>query len=294
MFTFSAIHRGRRERLRTWPPLVEELTNASGSEIQQILARYPVITELVARAWEAASRSAAEENRRLLAKVAAMAINSPDDNPHIDELAFIERSLEALEPPHLQLLRIIGTPRQGQGQLAGTSVEGYFTPEDLQKAWPETGDFILPIVAVLVREGLIENRAAGVWDTTTAWGVSRFGRHLVDFLGDERDGQAEGAIAQISARLQDTGATSFPNLIVRNIGPGRAAAVRLVGMDKLQNGQSRFVDGDPPFFDLDRETECAFALWPFSLGESPPYELSIQWKDGRGTCEHHQSLNKPT
>ena len=157
----KAIRRNREGWAKAWPDLVEKLVSLTADQIQHILDHNPEITELAARAWEAASQSAAEEKRTLLAMAVANALTHPHDNVRIDELLFITRTLTVLEPAEVRMLGRVATPRPGIGQFANTLLEGYPTPQDLSKMWPEAADYLGPMSALLVREGLIENKAMG-------------------------------------------------------------------------------------------------------------------------------------
>jgi hypothetical protein len=290
---YKAIRRGRLERAQSWPAMVEKLSTATTAEIQRILEDNPVVAELVARAWEAATLAAAEASRQLLARVAAEAIKNPNDNPRIDELSFIERTLAALEPPNLQLLVIIGTPRPGTGQFANTCLEGYLTPADLAERWPDAGDFILPLAALLVREGLIENRAADTYAGGTAWGLSAFGRRLLGFLAEDPMWNHDQGVAHIALRLQERGPTTPPDLVVRNLGPAIAGGIRFTLPTRQDGGSLLYNETNPEPFELLAEEERDFALWPFTVGDHPPYAVTVRWRDGRGDQESAQKLNHP-
>ncbi len=291
---FRAVQKTRIKHAQAWPAIVEELSDLSPEAIQHVLETNPRIAELVGRAWATATESAAEESRRLLARVATEAIKNPDNTDRIDELVFLQRSLSVLEPPHVRLLVLIGHPRLGTGQLAQTHLEGYFMAEDLVAAWPQAGDFILPMTALLAREGLIENRAGATYGNITAWGVSAFGRRLLALLSGEPSWDAANSAAEVAMRLERTGPVSYPELVVRNLGPATASQIRMVLPVRSDGGPILVGDIDLEPFDLGPEQEKRFALYPFTVGDHPPYAVPVRWRDESGERESHQTLTQPS
>jgi hypothetical protein len=81
----------RREWVVDWGELVGELSGLTADEIRRAVESTPVIAEIVGTAWEMAARSADEEKRRLLAKVASAALRG-DDDVALDELQFFVRT----------------------------------------------------------------------------------------------------------------------------------------------------------------------------------------------------------
>ena len=71
MGLYNAV-RGQRERgLQLFPRLLEEASALGPDEIARVVADNPSVAELVGAAWEQAARTANEDKRGLLAKVAA-------------------------------------------------------------------------------------------------------------------------------------------------------------------------------------------------------------------------------
>jgi hypothetical protein len=289
---FRSIQRVRIKQAQEWPTIVQDLAQLSPEASQEVLDTNPAITQLIGRAWATATESTAEGNRRLLAKVGAEAIKDPTNNDRLDELRFLERALATLEPPHIRLLIAIGRPRQETGQFVQTQLEGYLTPADLIHVWPEAREFILPMTALLAREGLIENRGADTFAGVPAWGVSPFGRRFLAFLADEPAWNADVEGAEIALRLEEAGPVGYPKLVARNLGPGMATEIQ-IAFPTRRDGRSILVDdAHPEPFELLPEQEQSFALYPYTISDHPPYSVKVRWYDSHGVRARVQTLNR--
>lgn len=286
---FRSIQKARQKQAGSWPEIVQQLVNLPADAIQHILDENPAVAEVVAQAWEVAARSARQEKRRLLARVAANALNHPGDS--LDELIFLQRALADLEPADLSLLVLISKPHFERGQLAQTPLHGYLTHDDLLEAWPEAKDFMAPMVALLMREGLIENRAlASPARVAAAWAVTDFGRRLLAFLSEDESWGVRSDAAEVAMRLEDTGPVSFPNLVIRNIGQGTAFGIELL-LPQRSDGGSILVDKETlEAFDLHPGLESRMALYPYTVSDHPPYTIQVSWRDGTGTQQNTQRL----
>lgn len=286
----SIIQRQRLERAEHWPALVAELAGLTAEQIQEVLDDNPPLTELMAQAWLAAAEATADEKRLLLARVVAQAILSPADLPRIDELQFFERAIAGLEPPYLQLLVLIASPGPGLGQLAQTVHEGLWTHHDLEESWPGAGELVLPMMATLQGQGLIEDRGHGSYGGITAWGVTPFGRRLFHFLREEEPAPGPGG-ASLVLRLAPAGPPNYPRLIVRNLGPAPATGISLTLPTRSSDHGSILVEEEPAPFDIAAEEERAFLLWPFTAVDHPPYRVTARWTDASGPHEVVRELN---
>jgi hypothetical protein len=102
---------GRRQQQAVdWAAMLEELAGLDGLELRRIVEENSAVAELIGIAWEEAARTASEDKRNLLAKVAATALRG-DDAAEIDALGFLTRTVIALDSAHIKLLVITGTPR---------------------------------------------------------------------------------------------------------------------------------------------------------------------------------------
>ncbi len=290
---FQGVQRARREWAEDWPKLVESLSDLTPGDIHRVMEANPVIAEMVGVAWETAAQTATEEKRWLLARVVVEAMKGPDD-AEVDKLPFLLRTVVALEPAHMRLLVFIGTPRPGKGQMVHTRLEGYSTPDELRTLWPQAADLVEPMTALLLREGLIENRAAGSWDGGPAWGLTGYGRQLLRFLPEDADWARRLDTAEIVVRLEGN-----LELVVRNLGPGWAQSVELV-LPRRSDGNSIIARPTSPSglpaeevetatFDIRAEEEKVFHLFPATVGDRPPYDITVKWRDVRG----HRSRRQP-
>jgi hypothetical protein len=290
---FLGIQGRRREWALDFSALLEELGERDDDEIRRLVSSNPAIAQLVGDAWEEAAKTAAEEKRWLLAHVAVAAMSSTDDAA-IRELPFFLRTIVALEPPHVRLLVLIGTPRPGQGQLARTRLEGYVGPEEIREVWPEVSDLLEPMIALLQREALIDNRGAGSFNAVVAWGVTRYGRRFLQFLPDDDDWTQNRECAEVVSRLDEGGHL----LVIRNLGPGFARDVKLYPRP-LPNGATMLSDyrdaAQPPrtleLGELAPEIEVNFPVFPPSVGA---HVITVEWCDSRGLRERTEELPLPS
>jgi hypothetical protein len=99
----------RQQQAADWGAILEELADLDGPELRRTVEDNPAVAELIGIAWEAAARTASEDKRYLLAQVAAAALRE-DDSAVLDALGFLTRTVIALDPAHIKLLVITGTP----------------------------------------------------------------------------------------------------------------------------------------------------------------------------------------
>ena len=72
-------------------------------------SRSDATSEIVARAWDSASRSVDESKRQLLAKVAAAAITGDTAGALVDDIPLFVQTLDAVEAVHIELMAIMMT-----------------------------------------------------------------------------------------------------------------------------------------------------------------------------------------
>lgn len=282
---FHAVTGARREWATSWPRLVQELADLDGGEIGRIVQEHPQIAELVGNAWETASRTATEEKRWLLARVAAQAIKGPDDT-RIDELALIVRTVAALDPSHVTLLVVIAQPSPGKGQLADSVLEGAVTDADLRELWPEVGDLAGPLLSVLQREGLIKDVGTGTWDNPQAWSVTDYARRFLRFLpGDQ--GRPDDWLERAEVLLRLPQRSDFS---VRNLGPAPAATVRV---RLIREGGFDIHSFELPPDELPPGTGFGISN-DLLLANEPPFNFWVTWRDGRGLHDCLVTLHPPS
>jgi hypothetical protein len=176
----------RQEQAADWGAMLEELADLDGPELRRVVEENPAVAELIGIAWEAAARTASEDKRYLLAQVAAAALRE-DDLADIDAIGFLTRTVIALDPAHIKLLVITGTPsapdRLPDRMEADGVIGHYITREEVENRWSGSTDLIPAATAALEREGLIRDQyAAGRPSGRIGWALSDYGRRFLDYL----------------------------------------------------------------------------------------------------------------
>jgi hypothetical protein len=178
---YIGLRNRRQEQAASWAEMVEELAGLDDIELRRIVEDNPVVAEIVGRAWEVAAETASEDKRRLLGTVAAAALRG-DANAEVEDLQFLLRTVIALDPAHVTLLVLIGTPRPGRGQMAGRMTIGSVSREELRAKWSSNPDLLDPGLATLEREGLITKYGLGDNNGETPHSVNDYGERFLDFL----------------------------------------------------------------------------------------------------------------
>jgi CheY-like chemotaxis protein len=154
--------------------LVEEAAHLAGDEVLERLKGDPYLEEVVTRAIQVAVVTAHEQKRRLLARVVAAGLR---DDALIDETLLLVRTIDAIDPPHLQVLAILNR--------APNHLAVYEVKEQL----PGEPDAVEVLLAQLRREGLADSfLPATLGGATSAtpplWHLTRHGRRLLEYLAD--------------------------------------------------------------------------------------------------------------
>jgi hypothetical protein len=236
---------------------------------------------------EAAMKTSAESKRRLLGRVAAAAIDgSGFAKP--DRYLLLIRSIDAIEPAHVQMLVILVSPqpRDADG-LTGSGDEGWLTGEDIAARWEDVGDVAQVLTAVLDREGLIKIRPdLGHSGDHEKYAATEHGRLLLKHLTSEELGTTDLREAVLVPRMwyHSRGDPGYP-LIVQNLGPGHARRVRV---QVLHKGVVA-IRGDVSPFHLDPLEEKQFWL-DFGFRKWD-YQVLLDWRDDRGD-QHFEAILK--
>jgi len=175
--------------------LVKELSGLSDEELRCIVEDNPAVAVLAEHAFREAAATASDEKRRLLAKVVAAAMRG-DATAEVEPLGFLLRTLIALDEPHITLLVIIASPREGHGQLAGKMVDGYVRRPEIAARWPSAEDLIDPALSVLLREALIREDDAPWNENTRSVSATDYGRRFLNFLSDTPDRVRRGDLTR--------------------------------------------------------------------------------------------------
>lgn len=170
------------ERRRSAARHTAELVAEAVGDGEVLLARLQGDKRLAAtfaQAVEAGMRSTMDEKRRAMAKAISRAVL---DIAEVDETQLVIAALEDLDVPHLRgledLRRRVDEERSPMESPVSRTIEGR-----------DTG-LIAPIEAALLRHGCIFNRTTPTYGGSTAhWGVTAFGRHLLNDLHRESDNE---------------------------------------------------------------------------------------------------------
>lgn len=165
----GALARRRSERVRQFRELVEEASGLAAAEILPRLEDHPDLEEIVTRAIGIAAVTARAEKREILARVIAAGLA---DDAVIDETLLLVRMIDAIDPPHLQVLLVLR-------DLAAPA-EAY----KIRAKLPGQPEITHVLLAHLEREGLAMSGNDGTWGSlgTVQWSISRHGRQLLTFL----------------------------------------------------------------------------------------------------------------
>jgi hypothetical protein len=151
------------------------------------------MVELVATALAAAAEAHTDEKVLLLADIAGEAIRPEASSANAGTGQYLIDVVAKLEAVDVKVLRLLGSPRVGTGQLAGHSVVGGLSPEDLSDALPELGESSDVAIARLVAAGMIENTATGRYGgvgTPESLGPTRAGIWVLSVLDRVRSGSS--------------------------------------------------------------------------------------------------------
>jgi len=171
----------RWTQAQEWGETVEELSGLDRETLRRTLEGDPVAAELVGLALEAAARTASDDKRYLLAKVAAAALRGDTTPGQVDNLQLLLRTVIALDPPHVALLVTIGQSVDRSGQTNDEEAQRA-SRDKLAADWPGPTDLLGAVLATLERENLVETitdfNGTPRWVRVTDYG-SRFLDHLL-------------------------------------------------------------------------------------------------------------------
>jgi hypothetical protein len=175
--------RRARKQLRYFQAVIANHDKAI-EELRAALSSEPLL-ELIDSAMRIAAESHSDDKILLLANVTAEAIRPETAPEKIDTGQYLIDVLAALEPPDIQVLRVIAARRQGTGQLAGLSVTGGLDPGELAARLPALNETLGVALARLTASGLILNQgpgSSGAIGPTELHSATEAGRWVVDAL----------------------------------------------------------------------------------------------------------------
>jgi hypothetical protein len=179
---YRGIGGSRAKRAVEFARLLEELTGYSPDDLRAAIEPDDHLAEIVSGAWDAASRSVDGAKRRMLARAAASGILN-DAGVRLDDLPHFVRTLADVEPIHMKLLVFIGEPQSPEGATL-LSPSGGIPRARLIDCLPAMADSLEPLLALLQRDGLIDNIAipSAIGTISSEWGITPYGRRFVDFI----------------------------------------------------------------------------------------------------------------
>jgi hypothetical protein len=163
-----AVRHRREAQALDWAATLKELSGLEDEELRHVVEDNPVVAEIVGRAWEAASETASQDKRRLLAKVAAAAIRG-DADAQADELQLLLRTAIELDPPHVTMLVAVGQAPGG-------------AEEQLAARWPSSHDLLAPALSTLQRAGLAQEAHQLIGGRSGNWRLTNYGYRFLAFL----------------------------------------------------------------------------------------------------------------
>lgn len=264
---WAAISQHQKQQALDFVAIVRSVSRLSDEQLSELIDADPRLSELVDRAWYAASVSADKGKRRLLAGVVARAVAGHLDDAEIDEAPYLARAIGALDPMHIEMLGLIARPTAEVG----------WKRDELVTVAPRYGDLLIPTLMALSREGLVENRGSSTYDAVEAWKLTRFGRRLISYLPD---GGFE-VPALMEACVIGTWISAPLHVTVTNVGLGVARRVVLHGLENHQVSLHEPVD-------LRYDDSHQVELIASDLGGVAGAGRSrvwVTWEDGRGRCE---------
>jgi hypothetical protein len=263
-----------------------ENTEMTADTLLEVMEQEDLFSEIFERATRAGAATSFASKRRLLGRVVIAAIGGSGlATP--DRYLLLVRSIDAIEPAHVDLLAILATPRPTEGTYAGSASEGWFSLADVQARWPELADMAHPVLATLIREGLIEEM--GTFGGNRAFTPSKHGRLLLAHLvAEELDGKNLEVAAPV-VRIEESPRFS---IVVRNIGPGISTDVS-ISVPPQEGEEIITTEGSEMMgFDLDVFEETSIPIRTPTLKVKPPYSVRVRWSDVRGPQVHVFDLDR--
>ncbi len=173
----------RRQRsAKQWAAHFEALVGMAPDELRRRLENNDVAAETVAAGFSAGARATDDSKRKLLARAAAVGIMG-DENVTIDDVPLFVRTLDDIEAVHMKLLRLVMEPVAPVG-VGLLSASGGTPTESLASQWPAIAETIDPLLAALVREGLVRDVSVpgSIGTIGPEWKVSPYGERFIRFV----------------------------------------------------------------------------------------------------------------
>lgn len=141
----------------------------TGDEFAEHAGATPERLLFTVNALQAATRTAWEAKLQALGRVLRDGLS---DDALLDEMPLVLAALDAIEAPHVRVLRTIRDER-GRAVFATDETTFVWSMEELAQHFPQLSSGIEPIVAALYRHGCTVT-------TGSHWRVTNFGRALLE------------------------------------------------------------------------------------------------------------------
>lgn len=149
-------------------------------------------TELAVRGLSQAQDTALQEKLRAIGNALASGALAEDDATVGDELLFL-RVLDALEMPHVRLMRLLGSTRSGDARVGGVLLRDGWHPQEIAERDHGLAETLPVLLASLRAEGLVEStedRGGMVfYQGTSMWSLTAFGRRCLERMYDSNISQ---------------------------------------------------------------------------------------------------------
>jgi hypothetical protein len=185
---FLGLGSRRQAQARDWGEALEELAGLEREELRRIVEDNPAVAEIVGDAWEEAARTASDNKRYLLARVAAAALRGDTIPGQVDVLQLLLRTVIDLDSTHVALLVSLSTTKDGKPRPAVEDQEDMVpdgaspTREEVVAKWPSPPDLLNPALSTLEREGLIQRLIGLGGEGRLGYALTPYGRRFLDHL----------------------------------------------------------------------------------------------------------------
>lgn len=185
---FLGLSNRRQTQARDWGQVLEELAGLEREELRRIVEDNPAVAEIVGDAWEEAARTASDNKRYLLARVAAAALRGDATPGQVDALQLLLRTVIDLDSTHVALLVSISATEDGRPRPAVEDQEDVVpdgaapSRAEVVAKWPSSPDLLNPALSTLEREGLIQRLIGLGGGGRLGYVLTPYGRRFLDYL----------------------------------------------------------------------------------------------------------------
>ncbi|HZT66042.1 MAG TPA: hypothetical protein VFA11_09670 [Acidimicrobiales bacterium] len=189
-FLYNVLSTRRGARPQEFSELIDELVKRTVEEVGKRLLEDDRALQVVEAALDGAARTGNRDKRRLLAQVAAAAL---EDDADIDLLGVMIGTVDRVDPIHIRVLVLLANPdRPGAGQMRGYRNVGPWHRREIEQRWPGDPVGLDPVLSRLQQEGLVRRggvRTGMVFsigdEPEDTWAVTGYGEKFLRHLPDD-------------------------------------------------------------------------------------------------------------